>query len=42
MFLEFFSFHDNVNTRGHNLKMRKVRFRLDVEKFSFGNRIVDE
>ena len=40
--VEFFSFHDTVNTRGHNLKMRKDRFRLDVGKFSFGNRIVDE
>jgi len=40
--VEFFSFHNTVNTRSHNLKMRKDRFRLGVGKFSFGNRIVDE
>ena len=40
--LEFFSFHDGVSTRGHTLKLHKGRFRLDVGKFSFGNRVVDE
>ena len=40
--LVFSSFHDTVGTRGHNLKLHKGRFRLDVGKFAFGNRVVDE
>ena len=40
--LNFFSLHDSVNTRGHTLKLHKGRFRLDVGKFSFGNRVVEE
>ena len=39
---EFFSFNDSVCTRGHDLKLHKGRFRMDVGKFSFGNRIVDK
>ena len=42
--LDFFSFHDTVSrpTRGHNMKLHKSRFSMDVGKFSFVNRIVDE
>jgi len=40
--VNFFSFHDSVKTRGHSLKLHKGRFRLDVGKFSFGNRVVEE
>ena len=43
--LDFFSFHDDVSrpTRGHNMKLFKYRFsNLDVAKFSFVNRVVDE
>ena len=40
--LDFFSFQNTVGTRGHNMKMHKGRFRLDVGKFSFGNRVVNE
>ena len=40
--LDFFSFSSSANTRGHNLKLYKGRFSLDVGKYSFGNRIVEE
>jgi len=30
------------STRGHDLKLLKIRVKLDVWKFSFGNRILDE
>ena len=40
--LDFFSMHHSVNTRGHNLKLYKGRFCLDVGKYSFRNRVVDE
>ena len=40
--LDFFSFNSSVNTRGHSLKLYKGRFSLDVGKYSFGNRIVEE
>jgi len=29
-------------TRGHDWKLFKKQVRLDVRKFSFGNRVVDE
>jgi ribonuclease P/MRP protein subunit RPP40 len=32
----------NTGLRGHSLKMYKERARLDIRKFSFSNRIVDE
>jgi ribonuclease P/MRP protein subunit RPP40 len=31
-----------TDLRGHSLKMYKERARLDIRKFSFSNRIVDE
>ena len=42
--IDFFSFHDTVSrpTRGHNMKLYKRRVSMDVGKFSFANRIVDE
>jgi len=30
------------STRGHDLKLFKKRVKLDVGKFSFGNRVCDE
>ena len=36
-----FEFDDSV-TRGHGLKLKKKRFNLDVAKYSFTNRVIDE
>ena len=33
---------DAKRLRGHSLKLYKKRFRSDIGKFSFGNRVVDE
>ena len=31
-----------VNTRGHSLRLFKRRFKLDVGKYGFGNRVCDD
>ena len=38
---DFFSLSKTV-TRGHNLKICKDRFNLDIGKYSFKNKVVDE
>ena len=38
---EFFTLSSSV-TRGHSLKLYKDRFCLDIAKFSFSNRVIDE
>ena len=39
----FFKFNSNINqTRGHNFKLEKPRSRLNIRKFSFGHRVIDE
>ena len=35
-------FFDMSNLRGHSLKLNKKRVRLDVAKFCFSNRVVNE
>ena len=40
MLIEFFKL-DVSGRRGHNMKLFKRRFRLDVRKFVFSNRVVD-
>jgi len=40
MLIEFFKL-DVSGRRGHNMKLFERRFRLDVRKFVFSNRVVD-
>ena len=32
----------NNRTRGHNFKLKKPKCRINLRKFSFGHRVVDE
>ena len=41
-FDDFFTLSDYSGTRGHSLKLRKGFSRLDLRKFSFSQRVVDE
>ena len=41
-FGDFFSFAIGRNTRGHCFKLQKVRSRLDVRKYFFTQRVVNE
>ena len=38
----FFVLDGNTRTRGHNFKLKKPKCRLNIRKFSFGHRVVDE
>ena len=38
----FFKLANNTVTRGHNLKLKKSNCRLDIRKYSFSYRVVDE
>ena len=38
----FFDINKGSNTRGHQYKMYKERFRSNFGKYSFGNRVVSE
>ena len=38
----FFKLDSNSTTRGHNLKLIKPRNRLNIRKFSFSHRVIDE
>ena len=38
----FFKLDNNSTTRGHNLKLIKPRNRLNIRKFSFSHRVIDE
>jgi len=38
---EIFFVCDNSGLRGHEHKLFKKRFRLDIRKFSFGNSLID-
>ena len=39
---EFFELSKSKRTRGHKLKLRKQRPRLDIRKNSFSNRVVND
>ena len=39
---EIFTLDDNSRTRGHPFKIKKQSFNLDVRKYSFSNRIVND
>jgi len=41
VFRETFFECDNSGRRGHEYKLFKKRFRLDVRKFTFSNRVID-
>ena len=36
------NYHSTITTRGHNFKLYKKNFRLNVAKHNFGNRVVNE
>ena len=37
----FFTLNNNINTRGHSLKLQKNFSRTNIRKYSFSNRIID-
>ena len=41
-FDDFFTLSQSTRTRGHSLKLRKSFSRLDIRKYSFSQRVVDE
>ena len=38
---DFFALSNNSRTRGHNFKLFKNQFCLDVSKYFFSNRVID-
>ena len=38
---DFFALSNNSRTRGHNFKLFKKQFCLDVSKYFFSNRVID-
>ncbi|WP_411025719.1 hypothetical protein, partial [Salmonella sp. s55004] len=41
-FDDFFTLSRNTRTRGHSLKLHKYHSRLDIRKYFFSQRVVDE
>ena len=40
--MRYFVVKNTSNLRGHSMKVTKKSFKLDVRKFSFSNRVVNE
>ena len=38
---DFFVLSNNSRTRGHNFKLFKIKFYLDVRKYFLNNRVID-